>query len=395
MVIPALPFFPPATLHSVPDARLFAQRRLPKLVFDYIDGAAGIEGAALRNQQALAAIELCQRALINVDQRSLTTRVFDREWKLPFGIAPMGMCNLSWPGGDNFLAQAAVANEIPIGLSTAASSSIEYMCDRAGKNLWFQLYVGQSIDLGMELVERAKNSGCETLILTIDVPVVAARIRDQKNGFKAPLKIGPKQFLDFALHPEWSLRSLKAGAPTLANFETGDGSKQKFDREEGRGKLTWEFLVELRRQWKGKLVIKGVSHVDDARKAIDAGVDAIYVSNHGGRQLDAAPAAITRLVEIRKALGPAATLFFDSGVRSGDDIVRAMACGADFVFLGRPFLYAMAAAGESGLQQIIDVLSQQVSTVMAQTGVTSVDQLTEDILVHPGVWASDDLARPK
>lgn len=384
MVLPAIPFFPASavSLHSIADARLRAQRRLPKLIFDYIDGAAGIEAAALRNQQALAAIELAQRALINVDQRSLATRVFDREWRLPFGIAPMGMCNLSWPGGDNFLSDAAVANDIPIGLSTAASSSIETMCDRAGSNLWFQLYVGQSIELGMELVERAEKSGCETLILTVDVPVVAARIRDQKNGFKAPLKIGPKQFVDFALHPEWSLRTLKAGAPTLANFDTGDGSKQKFNREEGRGKLTWDFLTQLRKRWKGRLVIKGISHVDDARQAMDSGVDAIYVSNHGGRQLDAAPAAITRLVEIRKALGPDATLFFDSGVRSGDDIVRALACGADFVFLGRPFLYAMAAAGEVGLQQIIDVLAQQTSTVMAQTGITSIDGITKDILVQ-------------
>ena len=387
MVIPALPFFPVPPLHSVTDARRLAQRRLPKLVFDYIDGAAGIEGAAARNQQALASIELTQRALVNVDKRSLATRVFDREWKLPFGIAPMGMCNLSWPGGDNYLSAAAVANDIPIGLSTAASSSIEYMCERAGKNLWFQLYVGQSIELGMELVERAEKSGCETLILTIDVPVVAARIRDQKNGFKAPLKIGPRQFLDFALHAEWSLRTLKAGTPTLANFDTGDGSKQKFNREEGRGKLTWEFLAELRKQWKGRLVIKGISHVDDARKAMDCGVDAIYVSNHGGRQLDAAPAAITRLVEIRKALGPEATLFFDSGVRNGDDIVRAIACGADFVFLGRPFLYAVAAAGESGLQQIIDVLAQQTSTVLAQTGLTSIDGITKNILVRSDVWS--------
>lgn len=383
MVIPAIPFLPPSLtkLHCVSDARQLARRRLPKLVFDYVDGAAGIESSALRNEQKLAAIELSQRALVNVDQRSLDTHMFERQWKLPFGIAPMGMCKLSWPGGDDILADAARANEIPIGLSTAASSSIEHMCKRAGDNLWFQLYVGQSIELGMELVERARNSGCQTLILTIDVPVVAARIRDQRNGFKAPLKIGPKQFLDFALHPEWSLRTLKDGAPTLANFDTGDDSSQKFNREEGRGKLTWDFLAQLRKQWKGKLVIKGISHVDDAKKAMDYGVDAIYVSNHGGRQLDAAPASITQLIKIRQTLGPDATLFFDSGVRSGDDIVRALACGADFVFLGRPFLYAMAANGACGLQQIIDVLAQQTSTVMAQCGVTSIADISSDILV--------------
>lgn len=387
MVLPALPFRPGTanSIFSTDDARRLAMRRLPRLVFDYIDGAAGSETAKARNRTCLDDVLLSPKALVNVDQRSLATKLFADEWQLPFGIAPMGMCNLSWPGGDVFLANAAVKNGMPMGLSTAASSSIEAVSQHAGRNMWFQLYVGQSIELGLELVDRARNAGCQTLILTIDVPVVAARTRDQRNGFKAPLKIGPKQFLDFALHPEWSLRTLKNGAPELANFSTGDGSNQQFNREEGRGKLTWEFLKTLRDNWKGNLVIKGIMSAGDARLAMDHGVDAIYVSNHGGRQLDSAPAAIQQLATIRQLLGPSATLLFDSGVRSGDDIVRALASGADYVFLGRALLYAMGAAGEEGLQRIIDILALQTSTVMAQTGVTSIDQISPDMLVDVGV----------
>jgi len=383
MVIPALPFLPGAEkkIFSVDDARQHARRRLPRMVFDYIDGAAGSERALARNREALDGVLLSPRALVNVDKRSLSTRLFDRDWDLPFGISPMGMCNLSWPGGDSMLAEAAQKNGIPIGLSTAASSSIEAMAEKAGDHLWFQLYVGQSIDLGLELVERAATAGCQALILTVDVPVVAARTRDQRNGFKAPLRIGPRQFLDLALHPEWSLRTLQQGVPQLANFSNDDGSNQQFNREEGRGKLTWEFLRTLREHWSGKLIIKGISHPEDAKQAQELGVDAIYVSNHGGRQLDSAPASITRLKQIRQALGTETTLLFDSGVRSGDDIVRALACGADYVFVGRPLLYSMGAAGAPGLQRIIDLLSLQTSTVMAQIGVTAIEQIDQSCLV--------------
>jgi len=287
-----------------------AKRQLPKLVFDYYEGGAGSELALARNRKALDNLLLSPRALVNVDKRDLTTRFLDKDYPLPFGIAPMGMCNLAHPQTDLALAEQAKQRTMPMGLSTAASTSIEEVAAIAGDKLWFQLYVGQSIDLGLELVERAKTSGCQVLILTVDVPVVAERLRDRRNGFQAPMKIGPKQFIDFALHPHWSLRTLKTGTPELANFvsrtpqpdASGDSKIQQFSREEGRGKLTWEFLKTLRDIWKGKLVIKGILHPDDARHAVELGVDAVYVSNHGGRQLDSAPAAITQLRRIREAL---------------------------------------------------------------------------------------------
>ena len=289
-------------IFSYSDARTMARRRLPRLVFDYMEGAAGDELAMARNRKALDAVLLSPRSLVDVDQRTLKTSFLKQDWDLPFGIAPMGMCNLAGPGTDQHFASAATHHNIPLGHSTAASSNIESMAAQTGDKLWFQLYVGQSIELGLQLVQRAKDSGCQTLILTVDVPEVAQRLRDKRNGFKAPLKIGPKQFLDFAFHPQWSLTTLAAGVPELANFKNDDGSTQQFNREDGRGKLTWEFLKQLREIWKGNLVIKGIMHTDDARQAADHGVDAIYVSNHGGRQLDSAPASITRLIVLESVI---------------------------------------------------------------------------------------------
>lgn len=372
-------FARPASIHCVEDARRAARWRIPKLIFDYVDGAAVDELTALRNQQALDAITLLPRALTNVDKRSLETHFLGSTWQRPFGIAPMGMCNLTWPDADSFLCEAALEKGMPVGLSTASSSSIEKTFERAGTNAWFQLYVGQSVELGMELVDRAEKAGFETLILTVDVPQVAPRRRDLRNGFKAPLKIGPKQFIDFALHPEWSLRSLKAGVPTLANFQT-DGSNSSFNREAGRGRITWEFLDTLRQRWKGRLIIKGIMRPSDAVKARDAGVDAVYISNHGGRQLGSAPAAITQLPLIREAVGDEFPLVLDSGVRNGESVIKALALGADYVMLGRPYLYGLGAAGKPGLLRIIDLLSAEISTTMAQIGVTEISQLDKEVL---------------
>jgi len=369
-------------LFSYADARTMAKRRLPRLVFDYMQGAAGDELAMARNRKALDSVLLSPRSLVNVDQRSLKTNFLSQEWSLPFGIAPMGMCNLAGPGTDQHFASAANQHNIPLGHSTAASSNIENMASLAADRLWFQLYVGQSIELGLQLVERARNSGVQTLILTVDVPEVAQRLRDKRNGFKAPLKIGPKQFIDFATHPQWSLTTLAAGVPELANFKTDDGTHQQFNREDGRGKLTWDFLKQLRDLWKGNLVIKGIMHTDDARQAADLGVDAIYISNHGGRQLDSAPASITRLRHIRRALGDDMPLILDSGIRSGDDIVRAYASGASFVMIGRPFLFAAAAAGKPGITHFIDVLAHQTSSVMAQIGAVEIGEISGKMLVQ-------------
>lgn len=368
----------PSKIFTVDDARLIAKRRLPKMVFDYIDGAAGRELLAAENIKAFQKIKLQPRALVNVEGRSVAKSFLGKQWGLPFGIAPMGMCDLAWPGADEKLAVAATKYNIPLTLSTMASSTIEQTRDRAGENAWFQFYVSGSKEAAMKLIDRAAASGYTTLMLTVDVPHVAPRVRDLRNGFKAPLKIGPKQFIDFALHPQWSIGSLLKGVPTLANVDTeSDG---QFKRDSGRGGVDWDFLNYLRQYWPHQLIIKGVLSVDDAVKMQQLGADGIYVSNHGGRQLDSAPASITVLPAMRRTLGEDYPIIIDSGFRDGESIIKALALGADFVMLGRPFSYGIGANGQHGLNTVIELLADQMSAAMAQIGATDMDSINSDVL---------------
>ena len=358
-----------AQIHSTEDARQLAKRRLPWMVFDYIDGAAGTETGAARNRAALDAIPLRPRILRDVSERSLATSLFGATAERPFGIAPMGMCNLSRAGADLMLARLAAREKVPHGVSTVSSTPLEEIIETAQGHAWFQLYFSGDGAGTFKLVERAKAAGYKTLVLTVDVPEVGRRPRELRHGFKMPFKIGPRQFIDFALHPSWSLSTLIEGKPQMANF---DMPGFDFDRTESRARATWETLARLREAWPGNLVVKGVLDVDDAVALKAAGVDGIQVSSHGARQLESAPAPITVLPQIRAALGTSFPLFYDSGLRSGEDVLKAISLGADFTFFGRALQFAIAAAGESGLHQLWDVLSDELSIAMAQTGVCQI-----------------------
>ena len=360
----------PAITHI--DARRLAQKRLPRLVFDYIDGAAGQETAALGNTNDLGLLKLSPRVLADLQPPDLGTSFLGKLYAQPFGIAPMGMCNLTWPGADRALASVAQKMALPLGVSTAASTPMSQMFKDSGGQAWFQLYVSGSAQAGLAMAQRAAQVGYDTLVLTVDVPKVAPRPRDVRNGFQMPFRMGPRQFLDFALHPRWSLATLWAGAPSPANFDPHQGG---FDRHASRAGANWAFLDQLRGQWRGKLIVKGVMHPDDAQRIAGMGVDAIYVSNHGGRQLDAAPSAISALHQIRQRLGPLFPLVFDSGVRTGEDIVKALACGADLVMLGRPVLYALAAGGEVGLQQWLTSMREELEVVLSQLGLSRIQDV--------------------
>ncbi|MEQ8709482.1 MAG: alpha-hydroxy acid oxidase [Rhodospirillales bacterium] len=370
--------FQTAPICSWEDARRLARRRLPWMIFDYIDGAAGSGGADRRNRQRLNDIQLQPRVLKNVEHRSLKSSVLGQETGLPFGIAPMGMCNLSTPGADLMLARLAAKHKIPLGVSTAASTALEPMIEAAGGNAWFQLYFGGDEDVSHKLLDRAGAAGYETLIFTVDVPEVGRRPRELRRGFKMPFKIGPGQFIDFALHPRWSLATLAKGAPDLANFKAPG---MDFDRTKSRARADWDFLARVRDNWKGRMVLKGVTAPSDALMARDAGVDAVEVSNHGGRQLESAPAAIDALARIRSAVGDDYPLLFDSGLRGGEDIVKTFATGADFTMVGRVLLYALAAGGERGLNDFVDLLAEEISLTLAQLGATSMDQISREMLV--------------
>ena len=373
---------PSTKIHTIDDAIRLSKKRLPKLVFDFIDGASGDDKLAEINSTALDQIRLEPKVFRNVENRNLSKKIFDFHFDYPFGFAPMGMTNLSWPEADKMIAKESAYNNIPTCVSMASSTTLEDMFTFSEGHSWMQIYIFQSEEFIMELLKRAEGIGYEVLILTVDVPILSRRARDDRNGFGYPFKIGPKQFLDFALHPQWSLTTLLKGAPQPMNYVTSKSGDQIFRRKESRGATDWNTLKRVRDAWKGKLIIKGVMNSEDALKIKEAGADAIQVSNHGGRQLDSATASINALPLIRKALGDDFPILFDSGIRSGSDILRALALGADFVMFGRPLMYAIGADGARGLRRIINLIKEELSTNLGLVGLTDINEVDKKIIAE-------------
>ena len=373
---------PSTKIHTIDDAIRLSKKRLPKLVFDFIDGASGDDKLAEINSTALDQIRLEPKVFRNVENRNLSKKIFDFDFNYPFGFAPMGMTNLSWPEADKMIAKESAYNNIPTCVSMASSTTLEDMFTFSEGHSWMQIYIFQSEEFIMELLKRAENIGYKVLILTVDVPILSRRARDDRNGFGYPFKIGPKQFLDFALHPQWSLTTLLKGAPKPMNYVTSKSGDQIFRRKESRGATDWNTLKRVRDAWKGKLIIKGVMNSEDALKIKEAGADAIQVSNHGGRQLDSATASINALPLIRKSLGDNFPILFDSGIRSGSDILRALALGADFVMFGRPLMYAIGADGSRGLRRIINLIKEELSTNLGLVGLTDINEVDKKIIAE-------------
>ena len=373
---------PSTKIHTIDDAIRLSKKRLPKLVFDFIDGASGDDKLAEINSKALDQIRLEPKVFRNVENRKLSKKIFDFHFDYPFGFAPMGMTNLSWPEADKMIAKESAYNNIPTCVSMASSTTLEDMFTFSEGHSWMQIYIFQSEEFIMELLKRAESIGYKVLILTVDVPILSRRARDDRNGFGYPFKIGPKQFLDFALHPQWSLTTLFKGAPQPMNYVTSKSGDQIFRRKESRGATDWNTLKRVRDAWKGKLIIKGVMNSEDALKIKEAGADAIQVSNHGGRQLDSATASINALPLIRKALGDDFPILFDSGIRSGSDILRALALGADFVMFGRPLMYAIGADGAKGLRRIINLIKEELSTNLGLVGLTDINEVDKKIIAE-------------
>ena len=360
-----------------------ARKRLPRMMFDFVDGASGDESLSHLNSTALDAIRLMPRVLRDVADRDLSTEIMGLQMGLPFGIAPMGMCALSWPNADQHLARAAASRRVPLCVSTAASAPLETIIEDAEGYAWFQLYADQSGDFVDELIGRAEASDYKVLILTVDVPIPSVRTRDLRNGFTFPLRWGPRQIWDFASHPHWSLASLVhaigAGMPRPMNYATSSQGT-KFVRNASRGRATWDFLKTLRDRWPAKLVVKGVQCPEDAVRINALGADAIYVSNHGGRQLNSAPTSIESLAQIRQAVGNAMPLIFDGGIRSGEHVIKALASGADFAMVGRSALFGLGAGGAGGLSDILDLISTEASAVMGLAGHQKIAEISADNL---------------
>ena len=366
-------------LFSVAEARQVAKRRLPRMMFDFIDGASGDESLRDLNSAMIDNIRLMPRVLIDISERAMSTSILGQETGLPFGIAPMGMCELSWPGADFSLAHGAAKRRIPLCVSTASSMALEQVIELAEGHAWFQLYADQSNGFVDELIDRAIAADYKVLILTVDVPIPSVRARDKRNGFSFPMNWGASQIWDFASHPRWSLETalhaIRHQMPQPMNYATSS-QKTTFVRNASRAGADWNFLVDLRDRWPGKLVVKGVQSVEDTLRIKTIGADAIYVSNHGGRQLNAAPVAIDSLVEIRNAVGGAFPLIFDGGIRNGEHVIKALAAGADFVMLGRSVMYALGAGGAVGLGQILDLIEAEASSVMGLLGCRNIAELS-------------------
>lgn len=376
--------------HTIQHLRAEARRNLPRVVFDFVDGGSGQESALARNRQDFDALRLLPRALVDCTRCDMSVELFGHRFALPFGVAPMGLANLVRPGTDVALARAAAAANIPYALSTAATTGLEEIAAIAPANGWFQLYAGANRDIVDDLIRRVEAAGFSTLMVTVDVPIVGRRIRDLENGLTIPIRPTLRGALDLARRPAWTLRALRGGAPrmeTMARYVKPNVSAVAhaalIAKQIASIGLHWDELERIRARWPRSLVVKGVLHPEDAERALNIGADGIVVSNHGGRQLDSAPSSIAMLPAIRAAVGDRLKLLLDSGVRTGDDIARALAAGANFVLLGRPFLYGIAALGlEAGPETTIRILTEELRITMAHLGCVAVERLGPAHLVE-------------
>jgi isopentenyl diphosphate isomerase/L-lactate dehydrogenase-like FMN-dependent dehydrogenase len=378
-----------ASAVNIADLRVAAKRRLPRVLFDWIDGGAGDEAALAGSVAQFAAARLMPRYLVDISSRSLGKTLFGRQYGLPFGVAPMGNAGLFRPGADIAMAQAAEAAGAPFILSGATIATIEEAAAAAPGHVWLQIYPARDSSITRDFIARAAAAGIETLVVTVDLPIGAKRERDIRNGFQLPLRLDAAKVIDAALHPAWTLDWLRQGGmPRMGAWATYAGKKASgedvaaFMISQFYPVHTWADLQSYRSLWKGKLVIKGVQHPDDARRAVEAGCDGIIVSNHGGRQFDRAPTPLATLPAIKAAVGGGAAVMLDGGIRRGADIAVALATGADFVFCGRAILYGVVAAGLSGASRAFEILRDELDRTMGQIGRVKVEELDGDVLMR-------------
>ena len=359
---------------NIADLEAQAKRRLPKFAFDYLQGGIGAETAIARNRSCLNDVQLNPHHMVKQFEPQLKTSLLGKNWSAPFGIAPLGLSGLIWPDAAKHFARTAERENIPTVLSTVATTKLETIAQLAPQTAWFQLYIPNDDEINRSLIERAKAAGYKTLVVTIDVPALGRRERDIKNGLAVPPKITLKNIIQGVTHPTWGLATLKAGMPdfeTLAQYVpkgTDMRAASQYVSALARGHVSTDKLKKVRDLWQGNLIVKGVLSDVDAANAKQLGCDGIIVSNHGGRQLDAAPTPITIIDKIRHEVGAQMSIIADSGVRSGLDIARLMAHGADFVLLGRAFGYGVAALGPRGPDHVHYILSQELKNVMMQLG---------------------------
>ena len=378
--------------YSIADLRRLAQRRLPRALFDFYDGGAEDETTLRGNCQAFERCRLRPRVLVDVARVDASTQLLGAPAALPLAVAPTGAPGFGWPGADVAIAQAAAALGIPYSLSSSGTTSIEAIAREAPGRLWFQAYVLRDRAYFEDMIRRAEVCGYEALMITVDLPVGGKRERDFRNDFSIPFRFTPKNVFDFALHPRWALRVARYGMPqmeTLSGLAKQAGfsvkpSASAIASSVGRNydpSFDWTRLAQVRALWPRKLIVKGVAHPEDAARLATLGIDAVVVSNHGGRQLDGGAATLDLLGPVVAAVNGRIPVLVDGGVRRGTDVIKALACGAQAVLVGRATLYGAVAAGLPGAQRALDILRDEIERGMRLCGVQQVAQIDRELLL--------------
>ncbi|KFZ80750.1 lactate dehydrogenase [Amycolatopsis sp. MJM2582] len=365
-----------AGAHTIADLRMLARKRTPRAAFDYTDGAAELEDSLRRARQAFRSVEFHPNVLRGVSDVDTGKEILGKRSELPFAFAPTGFTRMMNHEGESAVARVAQRNGIPMGLSTMATTSIEDLAAAAPEaRKWFQLYVWRDHKAGEDLMNRAWAAGFDTLMLTVDTPVAGARLRDVRNGLTIPPALTLKTFVDGAMHPAWWFNLLTTEPLTFASLSQFDGTVAELLNQLFDPTLNFDDLDWVRQTWPGKLVVKGIQNVDDARDVVKHGADAVLLSNHGGRQLDRAPTPIELLPAVLDEIQGDAEVWVDTGILSGGDIVAAIARGADAVLIGRAFLYGLMAGGERGVQRCVDILRAEMVRTMQLLGVRTLADL--------------------
>ncbi len=375
------------TITNVLDLRALAQRRVPRAFFEYADRGSYDELTLHDNRDALEAIRLRQRVMVDVDRRNLATTILGQPVKLPLALAPTGLTGLQWGGGEILAARAAAAAGIPFCLSTMSICSLEQVRAAVDTPFWFQLYVMRDRGFTRALIRRAAAAGCSALMLTVDLQIQGQRHREIKNGLTVPPRLTLGNFIDMASKPAWVWRVLRAPSRSFGNLqgqlEGGDSvlTLAQWIARQFDPTLSWRDLDWIRELWPGKLILKGILDPQDAATAAKAGVDAVIVSNHGGRQLDGAPATIAALPRVVDAVAGRCEVMFDGGILSGQSLLKALALGARAGLIGKAFLYGLGALGEAGVAKVIDIIGRELDVSLALTGQTDVRNVSRDILL--------------
>jgi L-lactate dehydrogenase (cytochrome) len=375
------------TITCIEDLRDVARRKVPKAFFDYVDSGSYNEETLRANRADLEMIKLRQRVMVDVSNRSLATTIIGQNISAPFALAPIGLCGMQHGDGEILAAQAAEEAGIPFTLSTMSICSIEQVAEAASRPFWFQLYVIRDRDFSRDILERASAAKCNALVLTVDLQVLGQRHRDIRNGMTVPPEMRLRNVIEMARKPRWALSILKSKSKTFGNLaghlegmeditSLAQWTNSQFDPA-----LNWKDVEWIKKVWPGKIIIKGILDVEDARTAVKLGADAIVVSNHGGRQLDGAPSSISALPAIAQAVGSDTEVLFDGGIRTGADLLRALALGARACLIGRAYVYGLGAAGKAGVAKAIDILQKELSVAMALTGTTRIRDLGPQVLV--------------